>query len=192
MKNIFITLGLLLLTGCSLVEYTLLNKMDTTHFQVRGQQLFMDGLINTNTPDQLEEILKNNPALKEVVMLDVPGSVDDEANLVAARMIRQNGLNTRLLGNSEVASGGTDFFASGVERRAAAGARFGVHSWADVDGTNGNQVSKDHAQHQLYLNYYAEMGIPEEFYWYTLGAATAQDIHWMSDGELEKYKIVTH
>jgi hypothetical protein len=43
----------------------------------------------------------------------------------------------------------------------------------------------------MYLNYYDEMGIPQSFYWYTLEAASAEDIHWMTESELEQYNMLT-
>ena len=35
------------------------------------------------------------------------------------------------------------------------------------------------------------MGIPADFYWFTLEAAPADDIHWMSRDEMETYAVVT-
>lgn len=179
-------------SGCITLEIALLNSRQITKFDVDGQQLIMSGLINSKTPMQLSNVLRDNPDITEVVMLDVPGSVDDEANLKAARMIRSKGLNTRLLKESVVASGGTDFFLSGVKRYIQEGAKIGVHSWEDNLFNSGDKVAKNHPQHQLYLAYYNEVGIPESFYWFTLEAASVDDIHWMTQDEIQRYGLATH
>jgi hypothetical protein len=35
------------------------------------------------------------------------------------------------------------------------------------------------------------MGIPADFYWYTLEAASAENIHWMTAQEIAQYDILT-
>ena len=71
-----------------------------------------------------------------------------------------------------------------------AGARFGIHSWGGgpVVATD---LPRDHEDHLKYLDYYAEMGIPGEFYWRTLSAAPAEGIHWMTEEELERFNFFT-
>jgi len=43
----------------------------------------------------------------------------------------------------------------------------------------------------MFLDFYREMEIPEEFYWFTLEAAPPQRIHWMSDEEIMHFGLVT-
>ena len=178
------------LGGCAIIELARLNSTDQTKFTVEGNSLHMDGIINSRTPDSLRAVLDANPQLTEIVLHDVPGSVDDEANLVASRMVRNRGLNTRLVASSEIASGGTDFFLAGVQRRFETGAKIGVHSWGTLFDS-GAEVPKNDPRHQLYLDYYNTMGITPEFYWYTLNAASADDIHWMTPDEIRKYDLAT-
>ena len=180
-----------ILVSCAIAEVAMLNWMETTEFRVVDRSLYMSGVINSKTPNQLREVLDTNPGLEEIVLLDVPGSVDDEANLIASRMVRDAGLNTRLRADSEIASGGTDFFTAGVERRAADGARVGVHSWGEPGGKEGRDYPRNHKYHRLYLDFYAAMNIPARFYWFTLEVASADDIYWMSRDELLEYQIVT-
>ena len=33
----------------------------------------------------------------------------------------------------------------------------------------------------MYLEYGRQMGLPEDFYWFTIDAASPQDIHWMTE-----------
>jgi hypothetical protein len=84
---------------------------------------------------------------------------------------------------------------SGVTRIVEPCGKLGVHSW-DEDGPDGgiilgNEVPKGHELHAMFLEFYREMEIPEDFYWFTLEAAPPQRIHWMSDEEVLLYGLVT-
>ncbi|MEO9853596.1 MAG: M20/M25/M40 family metallo-hydrolase [Reichenbachiella sp.] len=158
--------------------------------QVGKDTIYMEGVIYSNTLNEIYEVLENNPELTTLVMKDVPGSIDDEVNLKASFEIRRHNINTYIPKDGMVASGGTDMFLAGRERAVHPTARLGVHSWAGMDSV-AIDYPKDHIEHKKYLDYYAAMEIPSEFYWYTLVAAPSDDIHWMSPAEIEKYKVVT-
>ena len=74
----------------------------------------------------------------------------------------------------------------------------GVHSWAAEadDGSliQGGDLPRDHAQHQLYIQYYTDINLqdPSGFYFYTLDAAPAQSIHYMSAEEIARFGIATN
>ena len=155
-----------------------MNNAILTEFEVDGDRLHMEGVINRQTPVQLRKILTANPAITLIIMHEVPGSIDDIFLFVAARMVRNRGIATHLPADGEIASGGVDFFLAGVKRTAEAGAKIGVHSWAD-DDYEGRELDSNAAEHLIYLGYYRDMGIAEDFYWFTLNAADADDIHWM-------------
>lgn len=159
-------------------------------FDVEGHTATMSGVIGPTTPGKVLELVLQHPEVEMIVMLDVPGSMDDGANLRAAQYVRRHGLATSIPANGEVASGGTDFFLAGVSRTAEPGARFGVHSWSGA-GEQGADVPRDDPEHQKYLDYYREMETPEAFYWYTLEAASADDIHWMTRDEIDRYGVLT-
>lgn len=167
------------------------DNYEAATYTVEGDQAFMSGVIDGTTPERVQNLIDDHPEVKTIVMQQVDGSADDEANVEAARLVRKHDLNTYLLSDGEIASGGVDFFLAGNQRSIETGARLGVHSWAAGDGTTGADVPKDDPQHALYLDYYAEMGIPADFYWYTLSAAPAEDIHWMTADEIERYGFVT-
>ena len=160
------------------------------HFEVDGTDAVMTGVIGPTTPGRVLELILEHPRVARIVMEDVPGSMDDESNLRAARWVRRSGLATHVPEDGEVASGGTDFFQAGTIRTRGEGARFGVHSWSGV-GEEGAEVPKDDPEHRKYVEYCREMGIPESFYWYTLEAAPADDIHWMTDKELVRFGMLT-
>ncbi len=182
---LFILLSLLLI-GCgeSSDEYT------AATFDVDGNQAIMSGVIDGTTPERVQALIDEDPEVKTIVMQEVDGSADDEANLVASRLVRQHGFKTHVPSNGTIASGGVDFFLAGVERTVDSGGKLGVHSWAGGD-IRGDQIPRDDPEHKLYLDYYAEMGIPAEFYWFTLQAAPPEDIHFMTADELAQYQMTT-
>lgn len=161
-------------------------------FTVEGTEAVMAGVINSSTPEDVRELIRDHPEVTTIVMVDVPGSIDDEANLEASLLVREAGLNTHLNADGAVASGGVDFYLAGVERTFEPGASFGVHSWADGAGTEGKDVPRDDPQHLLYLDYYDQVGIAKEFYWFTLEAAPADGIYIMTPEDLATYGFSTN
>ncbi|MEM7085023.1 MAG: M28 family peptidase [Bacteroidota bacterium] len=159
--------------------------------QTAKDSVYMRGVIYRNTFNDIKEVLDENPEVTTLVMVDVPGSIDDEINLLASQELRKRNINTYIPKDGMVASGGTDMFLAGVERDAHFTAKLGVHSWSDGE-QGGNQYPKDHPDHALYLEYYAAMEIPASFYWYTLDAAPAEEIHWMTQNEMFAYEVLTN
>ena len=160
-------------------------------FAVRGDWAIMNGEITSKIVEQLNTLVKNNPQVKTIVMANVPGSSDDEMNLKAGLRLRELGLNTYLPPGGEIASGGVDLFLAGKERFAAQDVLVGVHSWAGDGVSDATTLPRDHAFHKPYLDYYKALGINEDFYWYTIEAANAENIHWMTASERVQYGIVT-
>ncbi|MFT7665566.1 MAG: Ca2+-binding EF-hand superfamily protein [Planctomycetota bacterium] len=165
-------------------------EMEGAQFAVEGNVAVMTGVIGASTPGRVLELLLMHPNVDTIVMENVPGSMDDESNLRAAMMVYRAGLATHVPSGGEVASGGTDFFLAGKVRTAAPDALFGVHSWSGIEG-DGADVPRDDPEHQKYLDFYRSVSIPAQFYWYTLEAAPADDIHWMTSSELVRYQVLT-
>ena len=166
------------------------DQEEKARFEVRADQAHMNGVIGPSTPGRLLELIFEHPEVRTIVMHDAPGSMDDEANLRAARYLQRYGLHTHLPEDAVIASGGVDLFLAGVQRSAEAGARLGVHSWgggpvAAVD------IPEDSAEHEFYLKFYRDIGIDEDFYWYTLESAPARGIHWMTHAEIEHFSVLT-
>lgn len=177
--------ALICLAGCGAEDYTPLSLTP------QGDHFLAQGVIDGSTPDALRSALEANPSIKTILMQYVPGSADDEANLEASRLIRASGITTIVPSGGFIASGGTDMFLAGVEREIQSGACIGVHSWAAGAGTEGKDLPRDDPQHQLYLSYYDEMGTSPEFYWFTLNAAEAQGMHYMSTSEITQFAMTT-
>lgn len=122
--------------------------------------------------------------------MDIPGSLDQEATIDAARLIRRFGLNTHIVSTGYVLSGGVDLFLGGVKRTIGAGAGVGVHSWRDVEHAS-DSIDLADPVHASYVNFYLAMGVPERFYWFTLDAAPAERIYFLSPEEFYDYRLVT-
>jgi len=157
---------------------------------ITADTVYMNGLITSDTLDDIKELLEQSPQITTMVMQNVPGSIDDEINLLASREIRKHGIATHIPADGMVASGGTDMFLAGIKRTIETGAKIGVHSWGGGE-LAATDYSRDHEVHVKYLNYYKEMNIDTDFYWYTLDAAPADDIHWMSEQKIAKYNVIT-
>ena len=152
--------------------------------------VYMNGVIGSDTLAVMQQLFNKYPQIKTLVMQNVPGSMDDEINLLASMEIRNRGINTHIPANGMVASGGTDMFLAGVKRTIAAGAKLGVHSWSDGEGKQALDYPREDQAHLSYLDYYKAIGIPVDFYWYTLEAAKADSIHWMTPQEIGRYGVI--
>lgn len=176
------------------IQVTFLNLVKTTSFTIdenNPEHLEMTGLINSKTFKQIKAEIKKNPQVSTIVMLDVPGSLDDETNFKMCNWVRSQGLTTLLLKDSHVASGGTDFFLAGKKRVLEKGARVGVHSWRDTLGKEAKDIPKTDQAHEMNRKYIEDMLGQDDFYWYTIYAASADDIYYMSLEEMNTYHIYT-
>ena len=159
-------------------------------FTAYGDYAVMRGLIGSSTPEDMADLLDENPDLKTIVIAYSPGSEDDTANLEAALMLHEAGIDTCVPPGGQINSGGVDLFLAGKERWLADDAWVGVHSWG-AETFSGNELPQDDPEHQPYLDFYRAIDISEDFYWYTLEAAGADDIHNMSSAEREQYQMTT-
>lgn len=178
------------------LNYTDSDQEESASFTFKNNDMsaatvYMNGVIGSDTLEVIQELLRDYPQVNTIVMQNVPGSMDDEINLLASMEIRKHGIATHIPADGMVASGGTDMFLAGINRTIETGARLGVHSWSDGSGKVALDYPRDHQEHVKYLDYYRVMGIPTDFYWYTLEAASAESIHWMTAQEIAQYAILT-
>jgi hypothetical protein len=120
------------------------------------------GSIESDTPSQFRDMLRAFPGLQQIVMIDCPGTGDDEANFAIARMIRKAALTTSIPNGGSVRSGGVELFLAGVKRNAAPDAEFAVHSWLDEDGLEPSDYADSDPVNREYVDYYREMGMSED------------------------------
>jgi hypothetical protein len=127
----------------------------------------LHGSIETSTPQTVDNFIMTFPNVTTLVFMQIPGSGDDDANLIAAQKLRNKGYITYLPAvqaypdDAYIASGGVDLFISGTSRIIDVGGEVGVHSWSD--GTNeATDFPMNDAVHTPYINYYISMGMTQQ------------------------------
>ena len=105
-------------------------------------------------------------------------------------VLRQANYTTYPPAGGLVASGGTDLLLAGVLRIVKRGAKTEVQSWADGSAT-GDTIARDVEAQWIYLHYYRALAIDQEFYWFMLQAAPADEMHWMTDSEMAKLMVLS-
>lgn len=135
---------------------------------VSGDRAELNGSIETGTTAQFREMMRRYPGIKQIDMVECPGTGDDAANFAIARMIRKAGIATYVPNGGSVRSGGVELFLAGARRHADPGAEFAVHSWRDENGLEADDVAADDPLNVEYINFYREMGMEpakaKEFY----------------------------
>lgn len=167
-------------------------REEMSEFLINEDIAYMSGYISKDTIRQVKKLIKEYPEVTTIHMVDVGGSVDDVSNLEASRLVREAGLNTFVARDGHIASGGTDFFCAGVKRTAEEGAKIGVHSWASGKVSNAALLPKNDPEHKKYIDYYREMAMPdpEGFYFFTINAAEADGMHYMTYDEMLVYGLI--
>lgn len=150
----------------------------------------MAGGVTGATPRDFAAMLVAHPTVKRLELIDCPGSLDEEANLRLARMIRRAGLATHIPEGGSVRSGAVELFLAGVTRSAHPTAEFGVHSWRDEAGLEAADYPADDPVHAEYLSYYREMGLDADaaraFYAMT-NASDYDDIRYLTKADIARY-----
>ena len=164
---------------------------DPITFELSGNSLIARGEVGGDALAAFGEALYDNPDIDTLVLQWVPGSVDDDASLLLARTVNSLGLKTIVPEDGLVSSAGTDLFLAGTQRVIEPGACIGVHSWGDSEMGSGIEIPRDAPVHRLYLRYYDDIDISQEFYWYTLEAAGSDDMHWMTPQEQKQFSMAT-
>ena len=181
------------LAACGLGDQVIvaaMNKADLTQTAVDGNRLYLMGELNSQTPDKVKAVIKDNPQVDTIVLTAMPGSLDDESTFPLARWLRERNLNTHLLSDSVIASGAVDLYLAGVNRTMEEGAQLGVHSWSD--GSNeATDFPRDRKEHRFNADYIDAMLGSEDFYWFTIEAAPADGLHWMDKTEIDHFGLLT-
>ena len=177
-----------LLTGC--------DATTATQALVDGDKLYLLGTFDHGTHKQVLDLLDSHPDVRTIVFTANGGSIDDARTLDLGRELRKRGLNTHLIRNGVIVSGGVSLFLSGVRRTAGPGALLGVHSWQqcwDYVVSSGCQDARDYPttseEHDLHGDYGETMLGDREFYWFAIGSAPSRSVHWLSLSEAERYGI---
>ncbi|MCB5161451.1 alpha/beta hydrolase [Marinomonas algarum] len=192
-------LAILFLSGCSSFfdspESTAYQKAkyspQSLQIEVEGNTAYVFGVLGSDLVDSLKDMVEAHPNVTDVMLVDVPGSLDQQATMEGARLIRRLGLNTHIAPTGYVLSGGVDLFLGGVNRTIGSGAGVGVHAWSDGTTTTAEELNMADPVHAVYVNFYLEMGVPERFYWFSLDAAPAERVYFLSPEEVYDFQLVT-
>lgn len=143
-----------------------------------------------NSPAAFSAMLQAYPAIRTLEMIEVPGTLDDRANLKLGRMIRAANIATHVPSGGSVRSGGVELFLAGSRHEADEGSEFAVHSWADEDGRSPGDYGADAPENQAYIDYYTEMGMSREeartFYAMTNSVPFEQAL-WLGRADMAKW-----
>ena len=157
---------------------------------IDGATVRMAGDVTAASPRQFAAMLAAFPGLRRLEMVDCPGSLDEEANLILARAIRRAGMETVVPSGGSIRSGAVELWLAGVTCRAAPDAEFGVHSWADEYGREANDYPASDPVHAEYLGYYREMGMDaakaREFYALT-NATPFDDVRYLTRDDMARF-----
>lgn len=153
----------------------------------------MEGEISSSTLADFNELLAAYPNIARIEIIECGGSSNDEINLKVSKKVHDSGIHTHLLDDGMIASGGVDFFLAGVKRTIGQHTQIGVHSWSDGQ-REAKDFPVDHRNHQPYIQYYLSIGFTkkqaEQFYYFTINAAPAESMHWMTENEIEQYNML--
>ncbi|TDO98005.1 alpha/beta hydrolase [Marinomonas balearica] len=165
---------------------------------VEGDRAYLSGVLGSDLSITLESMIEQHPNVTELVLVDVPGSLDQEATMNSARLIRRLGLNTHISRTGYVLSGGVDLFLGGVKRTIGPGAAVGVHAWRDQNSPSTSSgikmegvIDMSDPVHAEYVNFYLSLGVPERFYWFSLNAAPAERIYYLTSEEIYDFHLAT-
>ena len=171
------------------------NNIYTTEFRVEDNKLHMPGLINSYTQEQLKDIFGEHPEIDTIVLGQMPGSIDDGANLEEAAWVAARGVNTYLPREGSIASGAPNFFLVGKSRVVEEGAVVSVHSWAEWRGITAQDLPRDDSAHELYIGFYESIGWTraqaEDFYFFTIEKAPAEGMYAMTPQEMLATGVAT-
>ena len=181
--------------GCGSLPDELKMLEGLTIFKISNDKksIVLEGVINSSAYDVFKDLTDENPQIKRLEIVNCEGSINDDVNLKLAKYVHEEGFNTHLNDNGLVASGGTDLFLAGKKRTKGVNTKIGVHSWAGRNVT-ATDFPVGHKNHLPYIEYYVSVGFTqqqaEDFYYFTINAAPAESVHWMTASEIEKYNVV--
>lgn len=161
---------------------------------VSADTVEMIGTVDSNTPAEFARLLAAHPGIRRLVMVECPGSVDEDANHRLARAVRRAGIATHVPAGGSIRSGAVELWLAGTQRTAAADAEFGVHSWRDEDGREARDFAANDPVHAEYLGFYREMGLNADvaarFYALT-NSVGFDDVRYLSAQDMARMGLIS-
>ena len=182
----FALVGLMILATLFLAR----GKTSDLRMEAVGDMAYLNGTTDRRSYGEMKSFLKQNPGVKHLVLMRMPGTKHSRENLRLARLIRKNGLSTHLRRDSWIASGAVDLFISGAKRTMECGAKIGVHSWSFNGNIGPDDIGRDD-QRSIHENFLSDMGVDPRFYVFTREAAGPEDIYVLNYNEIERFGLLT-
>lgn len=166
-------------------------RLDYGPFRVIGKgRVALLGMIDSRSPAQFAQLLRDHPQIGMLEMVEAPGTVDDNANFRLARMLRGKAIATYVPAHGSVRSGAVELFLAGARRIAHPDAEFAVHSWIDIYGREASDFAANDPVNRAYIEFYVEMGLDERaaqrFYAMT-NSVPHNDALWLDTRDLARY-----
>lgn len=155
---------------------------------LKNGKAYINGTLGKKSHKNILAFIENNPTIKTFVLEIIPGSANDDYNVKTCLELNRRGINTELLPHSVIESGGVDLFISGNKRTISKGAKIGVHAWRGLT-KEAADYPRDHEEHKIFLDFFDEIAMDTSFYWFTIRAAPANGMHYMTEKEIELYKL---
>lgn len=156
-------------------------------FEVEWTTAYMYGKIDDRIYSTVRQLFSSHPSIEKIVMIYVPWSHDDFKNFEAIQYIRRQDIVVEIWPKWFIASWWVDFLLAWTTRNIYAGASIGVHSWRYLWVSNANSLDKDDERHQPWLDFYDSIDMDQDYYWFVLDNATADEVHWLSPEELVRF-----
>ena len=185
---ILITIGL-----ASCQKENTIDKFGIFRVEEGGTSALIDGgSIKSRTLKDFEKMLETYPNINTINFQYCPGSKDDATNVLVGKAIYNKHIDTHLLDGGDIASGAVDLFLAGRTRTIGQAPKIGVHAWGG-NGLDAASLAEDDPEHELYIDYFKAIGFSDQaakdFYFFTIRAAPAEDIYWMTEEEIERFQL---
>lgn len=165
-------------------------------YVVDNKNVILNGALGCSVFNQVSLLLKDYPELSDLRIERCPGSLDDQELVKAGLLFHENNFHIHVLPKAKVYSGGVDLFLAGSRRTLGKDAKLGVHAWTDDDtGLSATDSSIEDHQHQMYIDYYADLGWSEadarKLYEFIINAAEPHKTYYLTEADLAAFNIVT-
>jgi len=156
-------------------------------FEVDWNTAYMYGKIDHTIYSKAKELLDVRPNLEKIILVYVPGSFDDFTNFKAIQYLRNKDIIVEIGPKWFIASWGVDFLFAWTTRNIYSWASIGVHSRRYDGIKDGWKLPKTSNYHIPWLTFYENIWVSEEYYWFVLDNATADEVHRLTQEELIRF-----
>lgn len=153
-----------------------------------------DGTIDSEAEADLSEMLGFYNTVEEIRFENATGASSASSAFAMAELISANNLTTSIVENGEISQFATYVFLGGTSRSLGDNAKIGVNSWQTNNGIEASTLSEDNNVHDPFISFLMNNGYSEddaqEFYFFTLNAASSSEVHYLSKEEINNFRLI--